>query len=418
MDGLNSTLFDNNGSSTVDLGPLGNAASSSTQASWDQAMADAGLDGGNDTDDGGWGNADRSMPSFNIQVSADVVDRPQGAAPPGSVPSGGQMEAGGATASQGISPAPDAAAASQSSGNPYARRPGESAHNWAGRLIDESNSLTRLHDTDPAKADSGRLRMNDAIASDPDFRDTYFASAQGLTAEAFYNPAQYGTPVSDRSVGFRSPPNESVEERLRNFAATNQNPAVHMGADGVIYDFSKSPSQIGQAPSELASVYRYNEQATNHLGERIHEHGLAAVPADVWAMSMLGVARSARGPDVERVGSRWPYNSGYAGQTYPVQKLPPDLQTKYPERVNFTPQGYPDFSPYAKARTQPGTLSGNYEKDERLANKFVGLPKTPDGYTWHHLEDGKTMLIVPKDIHKAVRHTGGVANIKNGGVDQ
>jgi len=31
---------------------------------------------------------------------------------------------------------------------------------------------------------------------------------------------------------------------------------------------------------------------------------------------------------------------------------------------------------------------------------------------WHHVEDGKTMLLIPKDIHKAAAHTGGIAVIR------
>jgi hypothetical protein len=35
--------------------------------------------------------------------------------------------------------------------------------------------------------------------------------------------------------------------------------------------------------------------------------------------------------------------------------------------------------------------------------------KTPDGYTWHHHQVGKTMQLVPKNLHKEVKHTGGAA---------
>lgn len=34
------------------------------------------------------------------------------------------------------------------------------------------------------------------------------------------------------------------------------------------------------------------------------------------------------------------------------------------------------------------------------------------GYTWHHVEDGKTMLLVPSDLQGAVRHTGGASLIR------
>lgn len=34
------------------------------------------------------------------------------------------------------------------------------------------------------------------------------------------------------------------------------------------------------------------------------------------------------------------------------------------------------------------------------------------GYTWHHVEDGRTMQLIPQRLHNAVRHTGGCAIIK------
>lgn len=63
-------------------------------------------------------------------------------------------------------------------------------------------------------------------------------------------------------------------------------------------------------------------------------------------------------------------------------------------------------------------LTGISEIDSKLANKAVGYPKTPEGYTWHHVEDGKTMQLVPEDIHWEVMHTGGAAVIRNGGFDK
>ena len=53
-----------------------------------------------------------------------------------------------------------------------------------------------------------------------------------------------------------------------------------------------------------------------------------------------------------------------------------------------------------------------------MANQAVGLSSTPDGYVWHHVEDGKTMQLVPQDIHSQVGHTGGAAVIRNGGFDK
>ncbi|MCC8399132.1 MAG: HNH endonuclease [Rickettsia endosymbiont of Platyusa sonomae] len=32
--------------------------------------------------------------------------------------------------------------------------------------------------------------------------------------------------------------------------------------------------------------------------------------------------------------------------------------------------------------------------------------------TWHHVEDGKTMQLVPEELHIKVRHTGGAALLR------
>ena len=108
---------------------------------------------------------------------------------------------------------------------------------------------------------------------------------------------------------------------------------------------------------------------------------------------------------VPTIGGRSPINSTYAGQTHP-------------SGVQFTNQGFPNFSPYAQAQVEIKGLTGNIKIDSKLANDAMCYPSTPQGYTWHHVEDGKTMQLVPQDIHQEVRHTGGAAVIRNGGFDQ
>jgi hypothetical protein len=115
---------------------------------------------------------------------------------------------------------------------------------------------------------------------------------------------------------------------------------------------------------------------------------------------------------VQSVGGRAPINSRYAGQTYPIGSLPRELQVKYPNSVKFTARGFPDFSPYKVAEVRLEGLSGNYGNDAALANKAVGIKSTPQGYVWHHVEDGETMQLIPQDLHNAVRHTGGSAVIR------
>jgi RHS repeat-associated protein len=105
---------------------------------------------------------------------------------------------------------------------------------------------------------------------------------------------------------------------------------------------------------------------------------------------------------------RLPANYRYAGRHY---ELSPELRKKYPAGVRFTEKGYPDFGPHAlfEVRFPKPGFTGNRTKDFAMANKKAGLLATPTGYTWHHHEDGRTMQLVPTDLHDAIRHAGGVA---------
>jgi hypothetical protein len=64
-----------------------------------------------------------------------------------------------------------------------------------------------------------------------------------------------------------------------------------------------------------------------------------------------------------------------------------------------------DFSKadQAAAAAVPGTTPAEIRR----------LRKSGEKYTWHHAEDGETMLLVPYPIHSIFPHTGGAANIRN-----
>jgi hypothetical protein len=119
----------------------------------------------------------------------------------------------------------------------------------------------------------------------------------------------------------------------------------------------------------------------------------------------LEIARQADEQGVSLINRR------YAGQTHPETGVP------------FRESGFPDFSRHADEAAakfnKPTTvevegITGNRPKDFVLANKAAGFDRTPSGYTWHHVEDCRTMQLVPADIHYDTRHTGCVSLLKNG----
>ncbi|QXE03496.1 HNH endonuclease [Terribacillus sp. DMT04] len=90
------------------------------------------------------------------------------------------------------------------------------------------------------------------------------------------------------------------------------------------------------------------------------------------------------------------------------------------------PDGYPDFTPYMHPNVKPVKIEihspKNNPKDFENANKaarlakdtdppIIDIRKPPDGYTWHHHEDGKTMMLVDEDIHREFRHLGGQSKV-------
>jgi len=78
-------------------------------------------------------------------------------------------------------------------------------------------------------------------------------------------------------------------------------------------------------------------------------------------------------------------------------------------------RGFARFEPYIYVDESGRTYEVELDKitgddrDDYKANKAMGIKDKPDGYTWHHLEDAKTLILVPEDLHDAVKHTGGRA---------
>ena len=116
------------------------------------------------------------------------------------------------------------------------------------------------------------------------------------------------------------------------------------------------------------------------------------------------------------VAGRLPQNHDHAGRAFPNHLLPEKYRGK---GLRFTKEGYPDFAPHARQLPNGKhhveiEYTGSRRADEAAANKKAKLDDTPKGWTWHHAEDMKTMYLVPVDLHRAVKHSGGVARYKHG----
>jgi len=117
----------------------------------------------------------------------------------------------------------------------------------------------------------------------------------------------------------------------------------------------------------------------------------------------LAQGRFRRGPPAKPVPvppSATIRNKDLAGKKHPDTGIP------------FDSQGFPDFSSVTRD-TADFPHTGNIDTDRATANRQRGYPSTPPGTVWHHHQDGRTMQLVPEDIHKRTGHTGsrGIGNL-------
>ncbi|WP_425503993.1 HNH endonuclease [Rhodococcus triatomae] len=104
---------------------------------------------------------------------------------------------------------------------------------------------------------------------------------------------------------------------------------------------------------------------------------------------------------------------GTPATTTPSPRRTPPLAAKYPNGVYITPQGFPDFSPYAVATVRLDQIGPTRPGDFARANAQAGIPRTPRGWVWHHVEDAHTLHLIPRDLHIEVSHHGGWSRMIN-----
>jgi hypothetical protein len=213
---------------------------------------------------------------------------------------------------------------------------------------------------------------------------------------------------------------------LRELVAQEARVACRSAVEAAAEKLARSPAWLALSVEERlrAMQIAFNEQTRRFF----RGFGKAAQDAERTATKALRGATGARkavaqesldaarlgaeATEVEPIAGRLPRNHQYAGKEFPRELLPP----KYREKgLRFKSTGYPDFEPYAMTlpngkKTVRIELTGSRRADELLANKAAGFKgDPPDTYTWHHVEDEGKMMLVPRDLHGAVGHTGGRA---------
>ncbi|GAA0449420.1 HNH endonuclease [Streptomyces sp. NPDC046215] len=119
-----------------------------------------------------------------------------------------------------------------------------------------------------------------------------------------------------------------------------------------------------------------------------------------------------------------PPNTAYAGQ---VVFFPDPVRSgRYPKGVRVDEDGFPDFSPYARAAAEIAEPPEGFGVDELRLTDYVSanaalhaeghelwssLPPvaTPHGWTWHHVAGTRRLELVPVEVKALLRHHGGLA---------
>ena len=111
-----------------------------------------------------------------------------------------------------------------------------------------------------------------------------------------------------------------------------------------------------------------------------------------------------------------PVNGEYASKICPTDNV--YIKEKYGD-IFYNSAGYPIFDKYAIARVEVTNLTGDSAKDIAKANMLHhGTTANIPGYTWHHLEDGKTLILIPTELHQGAvsgySHSGGAKLLRDG----
>lgn len=191
------------------------------------------------------------------------------------------------------------------------------------------------------------------------------AEAWALTLSEVFGKREKNIIIDGNPYG----PNKDIYRPSYTGVSTDEEPDVQKG--WILYD--------GERRGQDGTIYAKDGQIA------VHANGTSALSNEERAA--LSRSSSTGYTGIIR-------NVNLAGQKHPVTGIP------------FNANGFPDFSSVA-IKTVEIKYTGTRLGDESAANEKAGLTETPEGYTWHHMEDGKTMQLVPSDIHRLTGHTGG-----------
>jgi RHS repeat-associated protein len=302
--------------------------------------------------------------------------------------------------------------------------------NW-DRSID-SFVLPQTRDEQAAQAQLAAQQARTSVAQGAafqrqSFRDTTFATAD-LFGEASiplitretpseWNPSGYLVARSDSQSRIGELQYEARANLKPEVRAILNNPAyAYMG----FWDMAAPLAMAGFSESAPLPEALQINMVTEYVGPRDFDANIA------WAQAEASMGRSF---------ILYPQNYGMAAANPRVPRIPdPVAWHQKGGNVTFHTDGsmtftdwqdnavrysldfYPDFTPYVHPTngTVPIKQTGKNKIDFPAADAKRGLPR-PEGWTWHHHEDGTTMQLIPTIINERFSHTGGASVSRSGG---
>jgi A nuclease of the HNH/ENDO VII superfamily with conserved WHH len=265
--------------------------------------------------------------------------------------------------------------------------------------------------------------------------------ALGAPAQAAIGAALPVRPQPPRDVPLseREPPEHWPGWAKSWFKVGRGEVAAIQGVAGLAQKAYENPEKIPGGVAALAesawndpagfgkALIGYDELANGRIEDWLGQMGVGALGGAIGTIPARGARlnRVVGSPKIEQLGAKAPRGAkafagsrldfakpnlgARAGERPTIPAKAAELAEKYPKGVRFTRAGYPVFTPYAIERVKVDGLDGIMDHDNPKANAAAGIPgrKPPAGYTWHHVEDGRTMELVPSDLHENVQHTGG-----------
>jgi hypothetical protein len=170
---------------------------------------------------------------------------------------------------------------------------------------------------------------------------------------------------------------------------------------------------VDAANTAMGRVFQSTKQAAAKYWDDVMASRKAAYDEAVRACGTNKACRDSKAPMKGPQYAQTPTNNGrWAGERgdgvwHPDNGGPP---------ITYR-NGFPDFSAHSAGQVEiPMTgLRGDHAlADSAMRNQLGDQNWTrPPGYTWHHVEDGVTMQLVPTSLNNTYGHTGG-ASLYNG----